>query len=40
MNATLLEGDLYLIAPLGRGPEEVASHQRLLRPGGSLVLKE
>jgi SAM-dependent methyltransferase len=30
----------YLIAPLGRGPEQVASHQRLLRPGGSLVLEE
>jgi SAM-dependent methyltransferase len=30
----------YLIAPLGRGPEQVASHRRLLRPGGSLVLEE
>jgi SAM-dependent methyltransferase len=30
----------YLIAPLGRGPEQVASHQRLLRPGGSLALEE
>ena len=30
----------YLIAPLGRGSEQVASHQRLLRPGGSLVLEE
>jgi ubiquinone/menaquinone biosynthesis C-methylase UbiE len=30
----------YLIAPLGRGPEQVASHQRLLRPGGLLVLEE
>ncbi len=30
----------YLIAPLGRGPEQVASHQRLVRPGGSLVLEE
>jgi ubiquinone/menaquinone biosynthesis C-methylase UbiE len=29
----------YLIAPLGRAPEQVASHQRLLRPGGSLVLE-
>ena len=29
----------YLIAPLGRGPEQVASHRRLLRPGGSLVLE-
>ena len=30
----------YLIAPLGRGSEQVASHQRLVRPGGSLVLEE
>jgi SAM-dependent methyltransferase len=30
----------YLIAPLGRGPEQVASHERLLRPGGSMVLEE
>jgi SAM-dependent methyltransferase len=30
----------YVIAPLGRGPEQVASHRRLLRPGGSLVLEE
>jgi SAM-dependent methyltransferase len=30
----------YVIAPLGRGPEQVASHQRLLTPGGSLVLEE
>jgi SAM-dependent methyltransferase len=30
----------FVIAPLGRGPEQVASHQRLLRPGGSLVLEE
>ena len=30
----------YLIAPLGRGSEQVASHRRLLRPGGSLVLEE
>jgi SAM-dependent methyltransferase len=30
----------YVIAPLGRGPEQVASHQRLLRPGGSIVLEE
>ena len=27
----------YLIAPLGRGREQVASHRRLVRPGGSLV---
>ena len=30
----------YLIAPLGRGPEQVASHQRLVKPGGSVVLEE
>ena len=30
----------YLIAPLGRGPEQVASYRRLVRPGGSLVLEE
>jgi SAM-dependent methyltransferase len=30
----------YLIAPLGRGPEQVASYQRLVRPGGLLVLEE
>ena len=30
----------YVIAPLGRGPEQAASHRRLLRPGGSLVLEE
>jgi SAM-dependent methyltransferase len=30
----------YLIAPLGRGPEQVAAHRRLVRPGGSLVLEE
>jgi SAM-dependent methyltransferase len=30
----------YVIAPLGRGPEQVASHRQLLRPGGSLVLEE
>jgi SAM-dependent methyltransferase len=30
----------YQIAPLGRGPEQVASYQRLARPGGSLVLEE
>ena len=30
----------YLIAPLGRGSEQVASHRRLVRPGGSLVLEE
>ena len=30
----------YVIAPLGRGREQVVSHRRLLKPGGSLVLEE
>ena len=30
----------YVIAPLGRGREQVASHRRLIRPAGSLVLEE
>lgn len=30
----------YVIAPLGRGPEQVASYHRLVRLGGSLVLEE
>jgi len=30
----------YVIAPLGRGPEQVAAFQRLVKPGGSLVLEE
>jgi SAM-dependent methyltransferase len=30
----------YVIAPLGRGREQVAAHKRLLCPGGSLVLEE
>ena len=30
----------FVIAPLGRGREQVASHRRLVRPGGSLVLEE
>ena len=30
----------YVIAPLGRGPEQVAWYRRLVRPGGSLVLEE
>src|SRR5687767_4625304 len=30
----------YVIAPLGRGAEQVATHRRLVRPGGSLVLEE
>jgi SAM-dependent methyltransferase len=30
----------FVIAPLGRGPEQVASFRQLVRPGGSLVLEE
>ena len=30
----------YVIAPLGRAGEQMASHQRLVKPGGSLVLEE
>jgi len=30
----------YLIAPLGRGREQVASHRRLLKSNGTLVLEE
>jgi SAM-dependent methyltransferase len=30
----------YQIAPLGRGREQVASHRRLVKPGGVLVLEE
>jgi SAM-dependent methyltransferase len=30
----------YLIAPLGRGREQVAAHRRLVKPGGSLMLEE
>src|SRR5687768_11854792 len=30
----------YVIAPLGRGREQVAAYRRLVRPGGSLVLEE
>ena len=30
----------YVIAPLGRGREQVAWYRRLVRPGGSLVLEE
>jgi SAM-dependent methyltransferase len=30
----------YLIAPLGRGSEQVAAHRRLAKPGGALVLEE
>jgi SAM-dependent methyltransferase len=30
----------YVIAPLGRGGEQVAAYRRLVRPGGLLVLEE
>jgi SAM-dependent methyltransferase len=30
----------YVIAPLGRGGEQVAAYRRLLRPGGAVVLEE
>jgi ubiquinone/menaquinone biosynthesis C-methylase UbiE len=30
----------YVIAPLGRGSEQVASFHRLVKPGGTLVLEE
>jgi SAM-dependent methyltransferase len=30
----------YQIAPLGRGPEQVASFRRLVKPGGWLALEE
>jgi SAM-dependent methyltransferase len=30
----------YVVAPLGRGGEQVAAHRRMLRSGGSLVLEE
>jgi SAM-dependent methyltransferase len=30
----------YVIAPLGRGPEQLSAHRRLLKPGGFLVLEE
>lgn len=30
----------YVIAPLGRGREQVASHRLMVKPGGSLVLEE
>jgi SAM-dependent methyltransferase len=30
----------YLIAPLGRGREQVAAHRQLVKPGGSLILEE
>ena len=30
----------FQIAPLGRGPDQMATHLGLLRPGGTLVLEE
>jgi SAM-dependent methyltransferase len=30
----------YVIAPLGRGSEQVAAHARLVTPGGTVVLEE
>ena len=30
----------YVIAPLGRGREQVAAYRRLVRPGGTLALEE
>ncbi len=30
----------FQIAPLGRGPDQIANHIRLLRPGGTVVLEE
>ena len=30
----------YVIAPLGRGREQVESHRRLVKPGGTVVLEE
>ena len=30
----------YVIAPLGRGREQVAAYRRLVRPGGTLTLEE
>ena len=30
----------YLIAPLGRGREQMAAHRELIKPGGALVLEE
>jgi ubiquinone/menaquinone biosynthesis C-methylase UbiE len=30
----------FQIAPLGRGPAQMSTHLRLLRPGGTLVLEE
>ena len=36
----LKEDQIANVAPLGRGPEQVASHRRLAKPGGLLVLEE
>jgi ubiquinone/menaquinone biosynthesis C-methylase UbiE len=30
----------FQIGPLGRGPEQISNHLRLLRPGGTVVLEE
>lgn len=30
----------YVIAPLGRGREQVTAHRQLVRPGGTIVLEE
>ena len=30
----------FQIAPLGRGPDQISTHVRLLRPGGTVVLEE
>lgn len=30
----------FLIGPLGRGPEQMATHRRLVRPGGVIALEE
>lgn len=30
----------FQLAPLGRGPEQMATHLRLVRPGGTIVLEE
>jgi SAM-dependent methyltransferase len=30
----------FQIAPLGRGPDQISNHVRLLRPGGTVVLEE
>ncbi len=30
----------FQVAPLGRGPDQMSTHVRLLRPGGTVVLEE